>query len=214
MLRVVHQENHTKRALIRNLKDDIKDIAFAYSSDEVILGCVDCEGNILIYNIEDSEDALRWFLLPWEKIQFLAVWCFLVTHYSCMCSTKSCPGPKPILGWPGAPTFRAWKNLIFPKIWRKRLSFWTAPRVRCQNNFDGASITEFSTAEIYNVATLVLKYGGDGPIDPDNSYDGYTEINHTADLVDASFSSDGCAIALACKDGFVKFFQVRHKSRG
>lgn len=63
-------------------------------------------------------------------------------------------------------------------------------------------------AEIYNVATLNAKYGNKGPLDPDSSYEGYTEINHTSDLVDASFSSDGCAIALACQDGYVKFFQV------
>lgn len=46
------------------------------------------------------------------------------------------------------------------------------------------------------------------PIDPDESCEGYLEINHSAELVDASFSSDGTAIAIASADGYVKFFQV------
>lgn len=48
-------------------------------------------------------------------------------------------------------------------------------------------------------------------LDPDKSYEGYLEISHTAELVDASFSADGTAIAIASADGFVKFFQVSSK---
>ncbi|KAH1001419.1 hypothetical protein HUJ04_005443 [Dendroctonus ponderosae] len=172
MVRVVHQENHAKRALIRNLKDDIKELAFAYSSVEVILGCVDCEGNILIYNIEDSEDSLSYTLL------------LHVFH-------KELPRPKTNFRLAWCPYVPSMEELDFPEESEKMFV-----------------ILNGSKAEIYNVATLNLKYGSDGPIDPDNSYEGYTEINHTSDLVDASFSSDGCAIALACKDGFVKFFQL------
>lgn len=53
MIRVTNQETN-ERALIRNLKEDIKDLSFAYSRDSIILGCVDSEGNILIYQIEDA----------------------------------------------------------------------------------------------------------------------------------------------------------------
>lgn len=48
-------------------------------------------------------------------------------------------------------------------------------------------------------------------IDPDVSYEGYLEITHSEELVDASFSSDGTAIAIASADGYVKFFQVSYK---
>lgn len=62
-------------------------------------------------------------------------------------------------------------------------------------------------AEIWNVSIINAKYGS-GPLEPNDNYEGYVEINHTAELVDASFSSDGTAIAIACLDGYVKFFQV------
>lgn len=57
------------------------------------------------------------------------------------------------------------------------------------------------------MAIINAKYGS-GPIEPNENYEGYVEISHTAELVDASFSSDGTAIAVACLDGYVKFFQV------
>lgn len=46
------------------------------------------------------------------------------------------------------------------------------------------------------------------PIDPDESYEGYIEINPDSEVVDAAFSSDGTAIAIATANGYVKFFQV------
>lgn len=73
MVRVVHQETNGKRALIKNLKEDIKDLSFAYSSTEIILACVDCEGNILVYNIEDSSDSLKYPL-------------FILLYFACLCN--------------------------------------------------------------------------------------------------------------------------------
>ncbi|XP_066256745.1 enhancer of mRNA-decapping protein 4 homolog [Euwallacea similis] len=173
MIRVVHQDTNVKRTLIKNLKDDIKDLAFAYSTSEVILACVDCEGNILVYNIEDSADSLNYTLLLHvfheegvrQNTNFRLAWCPFV---------GSVEEEVDLLDEPE-------KMFV---------------------------ILNGTKAEIYNVATLNSKYGNQGPIDPDSSFEGYTEIIHTSDLVDASFSSDGCAIALACQDGFVKFFQL------
>lgn len=62
MVRVTNQEtNH--RALIKNLKEDIKDLSFAYSRESIILGCVDNEGNILVYQIEDSPHDISYKML-------------------------------------------------------------------------------------------------------------------------------------------------------
>lgn len=55
---------------------------------------------------------------------------------------------------------------------------------------------------------LISKYGKGGPLDPDDTFEGYIEIGHNSEVVDASFSSDGTAIAIASTDGYVKFFQV------
>lgn len=62
MVRVTNQEtNH--RALIKNLKEDIKDLSFAYSRESIILGCVDNEGNILVYEIEDTPHSISFKVL-------------------------------------------------------------------------------------------------------------------------------------------------------
>lgn len=50
------------------------------------------------------------------------------------------------------------------------------------------------------------------PLDPDETYEGYIEINQPTEVVDAAFSSDGNAIAVASADGFVKFFQVSNSN--
>lgn len=55
---------------------------------------------------------------------------------------------------------------------------------------------------------MTEKYGKGIQLDPDESYEGYIEIVHTAEVVDASFSADGTAIAIASVDGYVKFFQL------
>lgn len=62
MVRVTNQETN-QRALIKNLKEDIKDLAFAYSRESIILGCVDNEGNILVYEIEDTPHAISFKIL-------------------------------------------------------------------------------------------------------------------------------------------------------
>lgn len=59
MVRVTNQETNN-RTLIKNLKEDIKDLAFAFSREEVLLGCVDSEGNILVYQIEDSPSDISY----------------------------------------------------------------------------------------------------------------------------------------------------------
>ena len=62
--------------------------------------------------------------------------------------------------------------------------------------------------EIWDINTVNSKYGS-GPIQPLDKYEGYVCIHeHDMDLVDASFSPDGTAIATASLDGYVKFFQV------
>lgn len=60
MIRIANLETNGNRALIKNLKDEIKDLSFAYTSTEIILGCVDCNGNILVYNIEETQESLQY----------------------------------------------------------------------------------------------------------------------------------------------------------
>ncbi|KAJ8980296.1 hypothetical protein NQ317_005216 [Molorchus minor] len=171
MLRVTNQEtNH--RTLIKNLKEDIKDLAFAYSRNMIMLGCVDNEGNILVYEIEDSPNSISYTLLLHvyhhkgnrSKTNYKLIWCpYLPSSDEEIDSTDD---PE--------------KMFV---------------------------VLNGNRAEVYNVAMLTSKYGC-GPLDPDEDFEGYIEINHSAELVDASFSSDGTAIAIASSDGYVKFFQL------
>lgn len=175
MIRVAHQDTNGKRALIKNLKEDIKDLAFAYSRSEIILGCIDCERNILIYNIEDGADSLNYTLLLHvfreepvrPKTNFRLIWCPYLPSYDDDGDDSDHDDPE--------------KMFV---------------------------VLNGMRAEVYNVAMINSKYGNEGTLEPDESYEGYIEINHTSDLVDAAFSSDGTAIAIACQDGYVKFFQL------
>ncbi|KAJ8960755.1 hypothetical protein NQ318_020048 [Aromia moschata] len=171
MIRVTNLDTDL-RALIKNLKEDIKDLAFAFSRDDIILGCVDSEGNILVYQIDDTPHSISYTLL------------LHVYHHE---------GNRP--------------KTNYKLIWCPYLP-------SCDDDVDSTDdpekmfvILNGNRAEVYNVGMLNGKYGK-GPIDPDESYEGYIEINHTAELVDASFSSDGTAIAIASSDGYVKFFQL------
>ncbi|XP_056638330.1 enhancer of mRNA-decapping protein 4 isoform X1 [Diorhabda sublineata] len=170
MVRVTNQETG-HRALIKNLKDDIKDISFAFSREEIILGCVDSEGNILVYQIDDKPLAITYTLLlhiyPLE-------------------------GSRP--------------KTSYRLIWCPFLSI---------DEEDGADdpekmfvVLNSTKVDIFNVAMLTEKYGKGSSLDLNDSYEGYIEIKYQTEVVDAAFSSDGTAIAIASADGYVKFFQL------
>ncbi|XP_025833664.1 enhancer of mRNA-decapping protein 4 isoform X2 [Agrilus planipennis] len=65
-----------------------------------------------------------------------------------------------------------------------------------------------SKAEIFDVSIVNSQYGSD-PLCPTSDIEGFIEISeHILDIVDASFSPDGTALATSSLDGYVKFFQV------
>nr|XP_023013294.1 enhancer of mRNA-decapping protein 4 [Leptinotarsa decemlineata] len=171
-VRVMNQETNQK-VLIKNMKEDIKDVSFAFSRDDIILGCVDSEGNILVYQIDDTPKSMSFTLLLHvhhlddNRISnnFRLIWCPYLPSFDDDTDTSDDPE----------------KMFV---------------------------VLNGTRAEVYNVTMLTDKYGKGGPIDPDETYDGYIEINHTSEVVDASFSADGTAIAIACADGYVKFFQL------
>lgn len=55
MVRVTNKKSG-KRILIKKLKSEVYDIAFALKNDEVILGCVDVEGTVFVYKIEEQQE--------------------------------------------------------------------------------------------------------------------------------------------------------------
>lgn len=55
MVRVTNKKSG-KRSLIKELKSEVHDIAFALKNEEVILGCVDFEGTVFVYKIEEQQE--------------------------------------------------------------------------------------------------------------------------------------------------------------
>lgn len=56
------------RDLIKELKTEVHDIAFALKSDEVILGCVDFEGTVFVYKIEEQNSTMVYPLMNFYVI--------------------------------------------------------------------------------------------------------------------------------------------------
>ncbi|CAH1995791.1 unnamed protein product [Acanthoscelides obtectus] len=172
MVRITNQETGV-RTLIKNLKEDIKDLAFAFSREEIILGCVDSEGNILVYQIEDGPHSITFSLLLHVfhqspnrgKANFRLIWCPFLPSYEEDADSSDDPE----------------KMFV---------------------------VLNGNTAEVFNVTMLNAKYGKGNTLDPNDTYEGYIRIPHTAEVIDASFSSDGTALAIASTDGYVKFFQL------
>ncbi|XP_044750702.1 enhancer of mRNA-decapping protein 4 [Coccinella septempunctata] len=172
MVRVVNQETN-QRALIKNLKTDVRDVSFAFLKDEIILGCVDDIANIFIYEIEDTPHFIKFKLLLHiyhtdalnnPPANYRMVWCPYLPSAD----------DDPEAGDETA------KMFVF---------------------LNG------SKAEVWDVCSILSK-NPDGPVKPDENHEGYVEIVHSMHVVDVSFSSDGTAIATACLDGYVKFYQV------
>ncbi|KAF5295034.1 hypothetical protein FQR65_LT10587 [Abscondita terminalis] len=169
MVRVTNLETN-RRALIREMNGFVQDISFALIPQQIVLGCVDEEGSLFVYNIDDRSDAIECTLLmnvihPTSQANnYRVIWCPYVPYGE----------DSDALDDPG-------KLLV---------------------------LLNGSTVEVWDVSVVNNRYGT-GPLQPHTSYEGYVEINgHALDVVDASFSPDGTALATASMDGLVKFFQV------
>lgn len=55
MIRVARTDTN-ERALIKDIKGLVQDLSFALTSLQIILGIVDEEGNLYVYNIEDDKN--------------------------------------------------------------------------------------------------------------------------------------------------------------
>ncbi|KAK5646369.1 hypothetical protein RI129_004833 [Pyrocoelia pectoralis] len=170
MIRVTNLESN-RRALIREMNGLVQDISFALIPQQIVLGCVDEEGSLFVYNIEDRSDAIECTLLMHvvhptsQATNYRVIWCPYVPSYGEDSDTLDDPA-----------------KLL--------------------------ALLNGSTVEVWDVSIVNNRYGT-GPLQPHTSYEGYVEINgHALDVVDASFSPDGTALATASYDGFVKFFQV------
>lgn len=59
LIRVVNRDTD-QRKLIKNTKALVQDLSFALTPLQILLGCVDEEGNVFVYNIEDNPDSITY----------------------------------------------------------------------------------------------------------------------------------------------------------
>ncbi|XP_045470559.1 enhancer of mRNA-decapping protein 4 [Harmonia axyridis] len=172
MVRVVNQETN-QRALIKNLKTDVRDVSFAFLKEEIILGCVDDVANIFIYKIEDSLHFIKYKLL---------------LHIYHPDALNNPPSNYRMVWCPYLPS-----SEDDPEAGEETAKMFV--------------FLNGSKAEVWDVCSILSK-NPDDAVKPDENHEGYVEILHSMHVVDVSFSSDGTAIATACLDGYVKFYQV------
>ncbi|KAL3282525.1 hypothetical protein HHI36_005706 [Cryptolaemus montrouzieri] len=172
MVRLANQETN-QRALIKNLKTDVRDVSFAFLKNEIILGCVDDMANVFIYEIEDSPNSIKYKLL------------IHIFHPEAL---KNAPSNYRMVWCPYLPS--ADDDSDTGDETAKMFVFLNG-----------------SKAEVWDICSIMAKYQ-EGPFQPDENHEGYVEIDHSMHIVDVSFSSDGTAIATACLDGYVKFYQI------
>lgn len=58
MIRVANPDTN-QRALIKDIKGLVQDLAFAFIPSQIILACIDEEGNLFVYNINNTPDSIR-----------------------------------------------------------------------------------------------------------------------------------------------------------
>ncbi|KAJ8729730.1 hypothetical protein PYW08_001311 [Mythimna loreyi] len=65
MVRVVYnpEPGTDRRALIKGMKGEVQDLAFAYIQSQVVLACIDEQGNFYVHEIEVTDSGLRCTLL-------------------------------------------------------------------------------------------------------------------------------------------------------
>ncbi|KAK9872249.1 hypothetical protein WA026_017050 [Henosepilachna vigintioctopunctata] len=172
MVRLANQETN-QRALIKNLKTDVRDVSFAFLRNEIILGCVDDMANVFIYEIEDSPHFIKYKLL------------LHIFHPEALKNNAS----------------------NYRMVWCPYLPSADDDPDTGDETAKMFVFLNGSKAEVWDVCSIISKCEA-GPVEPDENHEGYVEIDHAMPLVDVSFSSDGTAIATACIDGNVKFYQV------
>nr|XP_022909578.1 enhancer of mRNA-decapping protein 4 [Onthophagus taurus]XP_022909579.1 enhancer of mRNA-decapping protein 4 [Onthophagus taurus] len=174
MIRLAKTDSN-QRALIKDIKGLVQDIAFAFTSTQILLGCADEEGNLYVYDIINND----------------SISCSLILHVTH-------PGPL-------------YRCMTFRVIWCPYIPSYDENPDTID---DPAKLLVFLNglkAEIWDVSVVAPKYNGINPIKPLPELEGkgYVDISgHSMDIIDASFSPDGTAIATASLDGLVKFYQV------
>lgn len=179
VVRVVQRESE-ERILVKGMRGKVKDLAFAHCTESIILGVVDELANIFIYRIEEHQ------------------------------SDRSLKAEL-ILQIDSDVTLQADTDL-------KHLRLIWCPYLPDEDADDDSTcddsssrlfvVTKGTVAEIFHVDAVINQYGN-GPMDISSVTTGRLKVTeHRGAITDASFSPDGTAIATACADGLVKFFQV------
>jgi len=177
IVRVVNRVTD-ERTLIKGMRGPVLDLAFAHIDSEVILGCVDSQGNMFVNRI--TEDA--WGKLVEERV--LEVMSESVEE-----------------------------EALHHLIWCPFLPDSEGEGGEEDSESDSSAarllvLTHGSSAQIWSL-DLVREQHGAGPVLAKEVSQGLLSIPDVGgDILDAAFSPDGSALAIASSEGSVKFFQV------
>ncbi|CAG5048188.1 unnamed protein product [Parnassius apollo] len=223
MVRVVYspEPGTDRRTLIKGMKGEVQDLAFAHIQNQVVLACIDELGNFYVHEIEPTESGLNVNLVleVWEDTgvegtTHRVVWCpyipdeeddtpdddvarlLLTTHGNRACGTCArCARVRArVLGGcaVGAVSALAGRGA-------RTAGEHAAPGLAAAFSPDGTALaTAAANGYVMFFQVRTLKRG----------------CEHAAPVQAATFSPDGTALATAAADGYVMFFQVRTLKRG
>lgn len=179
-----------EKTLIKGVRGLIYDISFAFCTAEILLGFVDEEGTLFVYEIFGEEAELRHKLV----VQLSVATQVRSGGASVSSRVTWCPY-VPSYGEDDVSAAEHSKLLVL---------------LRLGGSAEVVDVAELARSGPNHVGDAMGAVGGDGPAaSPTTTMDGYVRLDDChSNVVDASFSPDGTALATAGQDGYVKFFQV------
>jgi len=184
VVRVVNRATEA-RLLVKGMRGPVRDLAFAHTASEVVLGCVDSQGNLFVHRVTEAAGGLaseRVLEVVREGVaeqeeEHRLIWC-------------------PYLPEPGGEEEE-----------EEEEADTSAARLLV--------LTHGPRAEVWSLDLAVEAHGAGplAPGDVTAGLIHITSPGEGA-IIDAAFSPDGSALATASEDGEVKFFQVYMHEEG
>ncbi|XP_045511284.1 enhancer of mRNA-decapping protein 4-like [Colias croceus] len=179
MVRVVYLEpGVNERSLIKGMKGEVQDLAFAFIQNQVLLACIDELGYIYVHEIELIDNRLR---------------CTLMVEIQ---EDTGMGGSAHLLAW--CPYIPDEEDDSTDDDVAKMLLTTHSNVARMWNVREVCALATPTTGATPSVAASTALARGAGR----------TAGSHAAPLRAAAFSPDGTALATAADDGYVMFAQV------
>jgi hypothetical protein len=219
-VRVFHRKLNEK-ILLKSFKGRVIDLSFAYHDVDVLLGCVDEVGCAQVFRITLDANS---------KMQANTLLNLASYSMSKSISGSSTPASESgnfsnlaVSGLSTAATKSNSSSLPSPGAYDTFRFMWcmyipepngesTLEQTEATQTDDASKVfvlTRKNRADIFNIELIENNYDCSCPLDADELMIGHLLIDeHKSNILTASFSPDGSAIATASADGEVNFFNI------